>query len=384
MQPVVRGSQAPDGGDARVVTDGVLRDRRRPPEDPPAQRFAQPPPVLLTLPSPRVRPGHRRRARLPLDAARRPAWRAAARSRPGPDSGKSTTPTTRRASTSLPAASPGIHSHRAGGPWPRPDRPAPPPPGPHKEWTPSPPRVLDRTWRRLLRPHAKAARRRRDRPRSSTRRRHARASARRPCSTRSIHDCSRTMPLSWDASCDVSVPRPWSKLKRRGRAAPCFCRAITAFNRLPCSRSQSFNTGNCDRTDSTRLSPAEIPATAVSTKVSAASRPRRRSANAKIVSSSSGGGAAAHGSRSSRNFPLHPIASDVSNAGGDSGTWRRAPPLRMKRRFDSTFASTTLSPSFNSSISAIVSAPRSRKPFGPRSITKPSSTMVRAWPPGVV
>ena len=77
--------------------------------------------------------------------------------------------------------------------------------------------------------------------------------------------------------------------------------------------------------DSARLSPAEMPAIAVSTNASATSRPSRRSANSKTVSSACGGAEAAHGSRKRRSLAFQLMAVEVSSAGSESGTCDSTP-----------------------------------------------------------
>ena len=87
------------------------------------------------------------------------------------------------------------------------------------------------------------------------------------------------------ASVSTSWPIPRRKEKRRGGPCPARRRAAIARNRPPCSRSIASIAGNAAGRESTRLSPAVIPDTAVSTSVSAASAPTRRQANSWTVSS---------------------------------------------------------------------------------------------------
>ena len=183
------------------------------------------------------------------------------------------------------------------------------------------------------------------------------------------------------ASFPVSVPSPRAKLRSFARPAPPLRRASAARKRLPCVRSHSTRMGNCERTESALLSPAEMPDTAVSTSTSATSRPKRRSAKAKTVSSRSGGAGAAHGSRISRSLADQLTTVDFSNAGGESGTSASSPRRRTNRRRAAVLASTSVGVNPSSSTNAIVSGSRSRKPFGPASITQPSSSIVRACPP---
>ncbi len=138
----------------------------------------------------------------------------------------------------------------------------------------------------------------------------------------------RSAPPNRACRAPAISPRPPSRLMIR-EIIPALARAIIARIRLPWSRSISSMSGKAAAAESARLSPAEMPATAASTSISAASAPILRTAKSWTVSSIPAGARFAHGSSSSRSFPAGESAGDVRSAGGESGTAHSRPPRTM-------------------------------------------------------